>query len=184
MIHGRSSAAVRPLGQRGDERERQLDRGHVEHPPRAPILSTGAWWRHSSSVGERSGQASRAPPDAPVQSRASYDEDAGEASTSMTMRPRLRRSPRISAARIAVHTGMVNSIAKRSRGAASRSRIPCILAPNAARCATRASRNRRVRSLPRPRRGRTAARGERRGCAGPGSRVAHGVEQFPQRRPP
>src|SRR6266849_2373333 len=79
-------------------------------------------------------------------------------STSMTMRPRLRRSPRISVARIAVHTGMVNSIAKTvARGSIAIAYTHAYWPPKCSTLRNTCKPNRRVRSLPRPKRGRTAS---------------------------
>src|SRR5437879_7228810 len=78
--------------------------------------------------------------------------------TSMTMRPRLRRSRRISVARIAVHTGMVNSIAKTvARGSIAIAYTQAYWPPRCRTFRTRCRPNRRVRSLPRPKRGSTAS---------------------------
>src|SRR5436190_5919841 len=79
-------------------------------------------------------------------------------SASMTMRPRLRRSPRISVARIAVHTGMVNSIAKTvARGSIAIAYTHAYWPPRCSTLRNTCSPSRRVRSLLKPRRGRTAS---------------------------
>ena len=79
-------------------------------------------------------------------------------STSMTMRPRLRRSPRISVARTAVHTGMVNSIAKTvARGSIAIAYTHAYWPPRCSTLRNTCKPSRRVRSLLSPKRGSTAS---------------------------
>ena len=79
-------------------------------------------------------------------------------STSMTVRPRFNRSPRIGMASMAVHTGIVNSIAKTvASGSIAIAYTQAYWPPKCSTLRTTCRPKRRVRTAPTPKRGSTAS---------------------------